>query len=302
MEMQSREDWLKWRKSGIGGSDAYILMEQTDWSTPMDLYNDKISDEVGEWEGNFATKLGDEAEPKIRSLFELLEGKSFSPCLVQMDGYPYVIASLDGRTEDKKELSEYKLINKADWDLAKKFKKVPDKYYTQMQHQLMASKADKCWFVCYLFSAFKNARKKPLSSEFLAVVEVLPDLEFQKQLLALETAFWQENVKKKKPPKPSKSEEIEIKGLATDVKKWSAKTRQLSKLNEEIKVLEKKIKDAAEETGSSKALCHGLKLSKISKVGSVDYKKVPELKGVDLEPYRKAGSSYWKITPPKEKK
>jgi len=46
----SLEDWLRLRKTGIGGSDASIIMGINPWSTPMKLYNDKISDTVNTYQ------------------------------------------------------------------------------------------------------------------------------------------------------------------------------------------------------------------------------------------------------------
>lgn len=40
----------------------------------------------------------------------------------------------------------------------------------------------------------------------------------------------------------------------------------------------------------------GRKLTKVKKKGNVQYAKVPELKGVDLDPYRGKESEYWKLT------
>ena len=38
----SREDWLKARKQGIGGSDAAAIMEATKFSSPLSVYLDKL--------------------------------------------------------------------------------------------------------------------------------------------------------------------------------------------------------------------------------------------------------------------
>jgi hypothetical protein len=40
----------------------------------------------------------------------------------------------------------------------------------------------------------------------------------------------------------------------------------------------------------------GVSVTKCLKVGNVDYKAIPELKGVDLEKYRKAPIEYWKVS------
>jgi len=46
----------------------------------------------------------------------------------------------------------------------------------------------------------------------------------------------------------------------------------------------------------------GIKLSKVVSKGTIDYKAIPELAGVDLEKYRKKPTECWKITQEKEKK
>ncbi len=40
----------------------------------------------------------------------------------------------------------------------------------------------------------------------------------------------------------------------------------------------------------------GIKVAEIERKGSVDYSAIPDLKGMDLEPYRKPSSKYFKIT------
>ena len=44
------------------------------------------------------------------------------------------------------------------------------------------------------------------------------------------------------------------------------------------------------------AIICGRKLTKVERKGNVNYKKVPELQGVDLEPYRNASSEFWKLS------
>lgn len=48
--------------------------------------------------------------------------------------------------------------------------------------------------------------------------------------------------------------------------------------------------------GGQNANVWGRKLTKVERQGNVDYKKIPELKGVDLDPYRGKQSSYWRLT------
>ena len=64
----------------------------------------------------------------------------------------------------------------------------------------------------------------------------------------------------------------------------------------ELKLIENAIKDVCD--GPAKGF--GLTLSEVERKGNVDYKVVPELEGVDLEPYRKKSSKYWKFTHAKD--
>lgn len=292
--IQSREDWLRWRKNGLGGSDMPIVLGLSPWSTPLKLYEEKLNPEVNEI-SNYQSYLGNEAEPKIRALLELVKGKSFSPALCQMADFKYMLSSLDGRSEDKKEIIELKLSGKEDWETTKSGK-VPDKYFPQCQHNMLVSGADTCIFASYLFSAYEKNRRGPMSIEFLAQIEVKADKEYQSMLLREGTRFW-DHVMSKKPPLPSDKDYKALVGLSKEAKKWLSNREKIEKLEEEQEVLRKQLLEAAERQGHSRFLCAGIRMSQVSRVGNVQYAKIPELKGVDLDKYRAAGSVYWKMEP-----
>lgn len=42
----TREEWLKMRKSGIGGSDAGAIFGLNPYSSPINVYQDKTTDEI----------------------------------------------------------------------------------------------------------------------------------------------------------------------------------------------------------------------------------------------------------------
>ena len=44
----TKEEWLKFRKKGIGGSDAAAVCGMNPYSSAMKVYYDKISDTVEE--------------------------------------------------------------------------------------------------------------------------------------------------------------------------------------------------------------------------------------------------------------
>lgn len=44
------EEWLRYRKNGIGGSDAGAVCGLNPYSSPMKVYYDKTSDETGDFD------------------------------------------------------------------------------------------------------------------------------------------------------------------------------------------------------------------------------------------------------------
>lgn len=291
-----RIEWLKWRRKGIGASDVYVLLGLAlKWATPLSLYEDKISTEEPVDETNFAAERGNKAEPAIRALFELLKGKTFKEALVQHEVVEYLRASLDGLTEDGEEIAEFKLLNEADWLLAKNDKVVPPKYFSQMQYQLAVKGAKKNYFVAYKFGAYKYGM--PLTLENLAIVEVDPDKEYQEKILVAVQNFWENHVLKRKPPKETEADWKEVKkdkeDLSAKLKKAMADLKLREKLVKDIK---EEMKKRVEEVKHKRVKYGDFKWTSVTKKGNIDYALIPELKGVETDKYRKPSTTYWKMT------
>ena len=80
---------------------------------------------------------------------------------------------------------------------------------------------------------------------------------------------------------------------------WLTKARQLYNLKQQIKDLEA---EASKIEIELKAIQHnetmefgGVKYEKSTRPGSVDYSLIPQLMGVDLEPFRKSEIVVWKL-------
>ena len=57
----SRQEWLRLRKEGIGGSDAGAVCGLNPYASPMSVYRDKTSDETEE-KDNEAMRQGRDLE------------------------------------------------------------------------------------------------------------------------------------------------------------------------------------------------------------------------------------------------
>lgn len=75
--------------------------------------------------------------------------------------------------------------------------------------------------------------------------------------------------------------------------RWKEKQAALKLAEKEAEVAQTELITAC---GNQSYEGKGVKVAEIERVGSVDFKAIPELKAVDLEQYRKPGSKYFKIT------
>lgn len=288
-EFKSREDWLRWRKTGLGASDSPVILGLSSYKTIMNIYESKVSEEIVE-EKNFASDLGIEAEPKIRSLFELLFGGPYNPAVIANGIF---LASLDGRSDNKEEILEIKLSGKEKYEQAVKGI-VPPEYMVQIQHQLMVTGAKLCRFVSYPFSLYKETRKVD-QPDRLIVITVLPDEDMHGNIKHEGAKFWNEHVLKKKPPVATVGDYVPLTGYAILADQWKKLSLQAKEVGEKLEHVRKELIKRAEETPHSRILCAGIKMTKQSRQGNVNYSKIAELKGVDLDQYRSAGSTFWKL-------
>lgn len=70
----SHEEWLKIRKSGIGGSDAGAICGLNPYSSPMAVYQDKVSEELTETD-NESMRQGRDLEEYVAKRFTEETGK-----------------------------------------------------------------------------------------------------------------------------------------------------------------------------------------------------------------------------------
>jgi len=68
---------------------------------------------------------------------------------------------------------------------------------------------------------------------------------------------------------------------------------QLESLENKKEILRNRLIQMSQEKDSKG---FGVFVTKVQRKGTIDYSSIPELKGVDLEKYRKCSSEYWKIS------
>ena len=177
----SREEWLRYRKYGIGGSDVAAILGISKWNSAVSLWMDKTNQTNEPVEENEAMQWGTIMEPIIRNHFAEVTGKTVVEvkAMLQHPEHPFMLADIDGLTEDDegnpaileiKTASEYK---RSEWE-----NDIPSYYQTQVQHYLCVTGVQKA-YVAVLIGG--NSFK---------VYEVDADTEIQAMLVAVEKDFW----------------------------------------------------------------------------------------------------------------
>jgi len=131
---QGTSEWLEFRRSKLGASDAPIVLGISPYKTPHELWLEK----TGRKEPpamNYAMKRGHELEDSLRIAYEELTGNIMMPKVITHDEFDWMMASLDGVSMDGSIILEIKTCNAKIFEAAKSGKPI-DHHYAQIQHQL----------------------------------------------------------------------------------------------------------------------------------------------------------------------
>ena len=131
-------DWLDWRRSGIGGSDASVVCGINKYKSPIELWLEKTG-QILDSEAGEAAYWGTQLESLVRVEFTKRTGIEVNTVhqLLQSEDYPYMLANLDGECNhpiygpcvfEAKTSSAYR---ENEWDDA-----IPDEYMLQIMHYL----------------------------------------------------------------------------------------------------------------------------------------------------------------------
>ena len=183
------EEWLEYRRLGIGGSDASVVCGINRYKSPVELWLDKTG-QIPPQEAGEAAYWGTQLEPFVRAEFTRRTGIEVKQVkeLLQSEEYPFMLANLDGICEvpdvgtcifEAKTASAYKA---GEWEDT-----IPDEYMLQVQHY-MAVTGYAGTYIAVLIGG--NTFKWRF---------VKRDEELISMLIELETDFWS-HVENRIPP------------------------------------------------------------------------------------------------------
>lgn len=276
--VQQTQEWLNFRKNHLGASDAPPIMDVSPWKTSYQLWLEKM-DLIPSTFQSSAMKRGIQLESEASLNFSLMTGHAVSPKVIIHPAIPFMMASMDGISEDGKVAVEIKCPGFKDHSLAATGV-VPEKYYPQLQHQLEVCQLDKLYYFSF-------------SADSQHLIEMGRNDKYIKTMLEKEEEFWECMQTFVAPacknPAIIRNDDI----WRTMVDQWNENELHL---NPRLARKEEMRKGFQEMAGDYTTVGHGLRVMKVIRKGLIDYSKVSELKGIDLEPYRKESIETWKIT------
>jgi len=270
--MSSKNEWLEWRRQGLGSSDAPVIMGHYDYCTPYQLWEQKTGKIQDNDKSSFIMNKGNEMEPIARARYELETGLNMPAMRCQHVEFEFLRATMDGFSN--KQGIEIKYVGK-------NHKTIPPKHYAQVQHQLIVTGAK--WIDYVTITDDKTIK----------INKIKPDQKYIMDYLQRAVRFWQLVVSDTPPDLVDQDVRI-VKGHEDVVKRYVDVKKKIDELSKDLEAIKETIFDLAKNNVKSKI--GELIVTKTHRIGSIDYSKIDVLKDIDLEPYRKKSSVYFKIS------
>lgn len=195
MTPEQRQAWLAERRTGIGGSDAPVVVGMSKWKTPLELYLDKRGElETPETE---PMKWGNLLEPVVRQEYANRTGNTVEvpPGLIRHPTITFAIVTPDGLVPDKRRYYEGKTARTADGWGEPGTDEVPQDYLIQTQHGMLVTGMEVADIAVLI------------GGQDFRIYTVEADRELQDMLIEQEREFWR-HVERGEPPAPVNREDV----------------------------------------------------------------------------------------------
>jgi putative phage-type endonuclease len=193
--MSNREQFLLDRKLGIGGSDIAPIMGLSPYSTPLDVYRDKMNPAVIYEEESEDLKRGARVEKYILQEYCEVNGLELEtnlPPFIDPE-YPFMRGNIDAKVVGENVIVEAKSTK---CPIAKWEEGIPEYYRTQVAYYAMLTNAERV-DVPVLFSNWQYA-----------CFTYWRDSEYEAQIRGAVIDFWNNHILAGIPPAPSNPAEL----------------------------------------------------------------------------------------------
>lgn len=187
------DQWLEYRKKGIGGSDAAAIAGINPYKNAVAVYYDKVgeiekedlysvNDRGGFEKGNEAAYWGNRDETEVAKEFYLRTGKRVRRrnAIFQHAEHEFMLANIDREIVGENAGLECKITGEFNKDSWQEGETIPEQYYIQCQHYMAVTGREK-WYIAVKIGGNKF---------HWDLVE--RDEEIIENLAQLEGDFWQD--------------------------------------------------------------------------------------------------------------
>lgn len=240
--------WLEYRKNGIGGSDAGAVCGVNPYKSPFSIYMEKTADAVQETEDNERMRQGRDLEDYCARRFSEATGLKVhrSNYLYRHSEHPFMIADLDRVIVGENAGLECKTASAWSADKWKSIETIPESYQIQCLHYMAVMNLDYMYIACLI-----------LGSDFV-YYRIERDDDLIRSLITIEKNFWENNVLARAIPDPDgskaydealssyftaqKESSIPLIGFDADLARRKELTGLIGKMEKEKKTIDQKIK------------------------------------------------------------
>ena len=299
--IQNTDDWYKMRNNYLGASEANIIMGKSKFMTALELFNQKIGEpKKDKKENNFIQAKGHRMEEKMRNVMDMIYDTEFKPLVVLSDEYPFLMASLDGYSENIGCVWENKYVGQEDFAKVAN-RQMLEQYKPQVQQQLLLTGAPFCVFS--VVTDLKDAPNPDFPFQY-TYMEVTPDYEYIKNELLPELVKFWDKVQGKEAPEMGDKDVLDL-DKDNELVELLGKYKELKAMEEDISASLSDIQDNIfKKLGKAKkASCNGVKItiSKSEDKEVPDYEKACSELNIDVSKFMKVqkGRTTKRITFPK---
>lgn len=192
----TREEWLKFRTGGIGGSDVSVIAGINPFKSIHQLWLEKTGQTVPEQTESEFAHFGTLLEPIVRKEFTARTGIKVRQkhMLLQSSEYPFMYADLDGVINENGELAIFEAKTTSQYKLDTWEEEVPVGYILQVQHYMAVTGARKTYIAALVGG-----------NHFVYHIVERDEVMIAK-IIAMEKYFWETHVLGGVEPVPDGSE------------------------------------------------------------------------------------------------
>lgn len=278
---QNTQEWIEWRDTGLGASDASTILGVNPYNTAFGLWQIKTGRKLPpDLSKNPNVQRGNRLESTAKKVAEKYIGEELFPLCASEQVENFILASFDGLTKSHETVVELKCPHQTTFDDVKengKESKAFKLYCIQVQQQLLVADAKRGYLIFYLKGT--DGQK-----DQIIPFTIMPDKEYQKDVLmpALKE-FW-ECIKSDTPPK----RDIKRDPCDVDEKSWKEISLEYHSIKQEQRSSEAKAKSFKEKVkpfeerfielmgNNFKAEESGVRVTRIDRKSGVDYEILVE--------------------------